>query len=396
MRGTPRSGSGSASWAVRLAAVLAATLAAAATGIAAADSAVPGGRLAIDETACGAPPAHLPAGNVTFTVTDKSSVFATIYLVDPADEVFAEIPSISPGKTLPLATTLGAGTYAVRCVFTDETVRTSGSITVTGTTTGAVAGYLPLPDLAMEGPVTAYSAWVQAALPKLLAACTTLDDDIASGDLTAAKADWLTAHLDYERLGVAYNSFGDFDDELNGMAKGLPEGVATPDWTGFFRIEYDLWHGWSAAKLRPLSRNLVTTVNGLIQDFPSEEIDPGDLPLRSHEILENGLQFQLTGIADYGSGTALATLYANTQGTQEVLSVLTPLIQPRDPGLLATVDQDMARAQADLLDCRSPGGTWTAPGQTTTIQRQRIDGDLGELLEQLSIIPNLLAPRTSA
>ena len=394
MHDTPRPAR--AGWLWRLGVLLVAVALTATAGTAAARSVVPGEQLSISESGCGAPMAQLPAGSVTFNVTDHAVAFATVYVVSPAGLVYAEINSLTPGKTLLLSTTLAAGTYAIRCVFSDNTVRTSSLIVVTGTTTGAVAGYLPLPDLDMQGPVTEYSAWVSSQLPHLLADSTTLDNDIASGNLTAAKADWLTAHLDYERLGVAYNSFGDFDDEINGMAKGLPDGTATPGWTGFFAIEYALWHGESAARIRPLTKNLVSTINGLIQDFPSEEIDPGDLPLRSHEILENGLQFQLTGIADYGSGTTLATLYANTQGTQEVLRVLTPLIQPRDPGLLAAINQDMTTVQADLDSARTPGGTWTPLGQLSTVQRQQLDGDLGTLLEDLSVIPNLLAPRTFA
>ena len=36
-----------------------------------------------------------------------------------------------------------------------------------------------------------------------------------------------------------------------------------------------------------------------------------DIGLRTHEILENTLQFQLTGHDDYGGGTTLATTLAN-------------------------------------------------------------------------------------
>ena len=76
----------------------------------------------------------------------------------------------------------------------------------------------------------------------------------------------------------------------------------------------------------------MSAVAGLIADFPSEEIDPGDLPLRTHEIMENSLEFQLTGTADYGSGTTLATAYANTQGTAEILGLLAPLLRAAGAG----------------------------------------------------------------
>jgi hypothetical protein len=65
------------------------------------------------------------------------------------------------------------------------------------------------------------------------------------------------------------------------------------------------------------------------------QIDLLDVGLRTHEILENALQFQLTGHDDYGSGTTLATTGANVAGTRELLTVLRPLLAPRYTGLPA-------------------------------------------------------------
>jgi high-affinity iron transporter len=356
-----------------------------------------GGSLEVSTTSCGAPAERLAAGHLAFSVTDTSRVYATVYLTDPhGKDVFAEIPWITPDRSVPMTTALRAGRYAFRCVMSDGTVLTSHPMTVVGSTDDAVAGFRPMPDLAMTPSVTAYRAYLTKALPRLLADCRALDVDVAREDLTAARADWLTAHLDYERLGAAYTSFGDFDAAIDGMAGGLPQGVDTPGWTGFFSIEHALWHGAPHSRLRTLTRRLVADVAGLTQDFPSEDTDPGDLSLRAHEILENALQFQLTGTADYGSGTTLATLDADLDGTAEVLRVLDPLIRPRDPKLQAAVGQGLSRVRADVAVTRGPGGGWTPLRRLTTADRQRVDGDLGELLEQLSSIPDLLAPRTSA
>jgi high-affinity iron transporter len=252
-----------------------------------------------------------------------------------------------------------------------------------------------MPDLDLQTPVRAYTAWVDSQLPKLLADCRTLDADVASGDLAAAKQEWLTAHLDYERLGAAYNAFGDFDGEIDGMANGLPSGTSDSSWSGFFATEYALWHGAPAPKIHTLTKSLVSNVAALQQDFPSEEIDPGDLPLRSHEILENALRFQLTGIADYGSGTTLATINANTQGTAELLSILSPLIERADPQLLASAREGLSVLQ-QALTADSNGATWLPVSSLSTAQRQRLDADLGQLLETLSGVPALLFSRTNA
>ncbi|WP_051965670.1 EfeM/EfeO family lipoprotein [Kitasatospora mediocidica] len=372
---------------------------AALSGSAPADSGppLPGGALQVNTTSCGTAPAHLPAGRVSFDVTNGSNVYVTVYVVSADGTLaYAEIPWLGPYKTLPLATTLTGGQYAVRCVFSSGPVVSTGTVQVDGTAAGAVAGYLPMSDKELTAPVNAYRAYVEQALPGLLAAGRALDADIARGDLAAARADWLTAHLDYERLGAAYNSFGDFDTALNSMANGLPQGVDSPDWTGFFALEYGLWHGRSADRLRPLSRQLVTDLANLIDDFPSEDTDPGTLPLRAHEILENSLQFQLGGIADYGSGSALATLGANIQGTEELITVLTPLISPRDPALLALLNTQLPAYATEVASYRAADGSWPTPARLTTLQRARLDGDLGRLLEELAVLPNLLTPRNHA
>ena len=54
-----------------------------------------------------------------------------------------------------------------------------------------------------------------------------------------------------------------------------------------------------------------------------------DLALRTHEILENAMQFQLSGQDDFGSGTTLATMAAGIDATRAQLNMLHPLLVSR-------------------------------------------------------------------
>ena len=82
-----------------------------------------------------------------------------------------------------------------------------------------------------------------------------------------------------------------------------------------------------------MSRTRSTPTCARCQDaWPSTEINLLDIGLRTHEILENALEFQLSGHDDYGSGTTLATTQANITGTLELLTVLHPLLAPGTPG----------------------------------------------------------------
>ena len=360
----------------------------------------------VSESGCGAEWATASdgrAGQLVLRLSDTARDPAEVYLIAPGSgDVYAEVLSLLPGVPRTLSTTLDGGSYALRCVFTDGQVRTSPSRTLSGgTVADAVAGVPPLPDLDLGAPVAAYRSYVTAALPGLLADSRRLDADLAAGDLSRARTDWLPAHLDYERLGAAYGTFDNFDDAINGSASGQPEGTATPSWTGFFRIEYGLWHGQGAAELAPLGNTLVSDIQGLAKAFPGQTTPATDLPLRTHEILENALQFQLTGIQDYGSGTTLDTLYANTQGTQAVLATISSLIQAGDPSLLTQINQGIATVQADLKadgagPCTIQCATPTSLSALSTAQRQKVDADLSQLLETLSLVPDLLEERTTA
>jgi high-affinity iron transporter len=336
------------------------------------------------------------AGFQTFELDNTADNSAEVFLINPASNaVFAEIENLGPHTSRPVSTTLGSGAYAFRCAFFDGTALTSPTYRVPGDTPGP-RGTVPITDLDLQDPVGDYRSYVQQSLPGLLADSEKLDADLDSGNLAQARTDWLPAHLDYERLGAAYGTFGNYDDEINGRAGGLPGAVDDPGFTGFHRIEYGLWNGQSAAQLAPYGDRLVTDIKGLIKDFPLLVTPATDLPLRTHEILENTLQFQLTGIADYGSGTSLATALANLQGTRAVLGTLTPLLQQVDPSALAPIQSGLNTVQADLQAAQQPDGAWTPVGQLSAAARQKLDGDMGGLLEQLSVVPNVLEERNSA
>jgi high-affinity iron transporter len=359
-------------------------------------------QIAISETSCGTGWNSPTAGTFSFNVTDNGASTAEVYLINPLNNnVYGEDPDVTPGSNEIMDVSIGAGAYAFRCSFIDGTVINSTTYHVTGTGAG-LPGLPPVNEQDLETPVYEYRAYVETSLPGLLTAAEKLDADFKAGNLAQAKTDWLPAHLAYERLGAAYGTFDTFDDEINGPASGQPQGTATKSWTGFFRIEYDLWHGQTAAELTPLGNKLVSDIQGLIKAFPGQSTPYTDLPLRTHEILENALQFQLTGIQDYGSGTTLDTLYANTQGTQAVLASVSSLIQAGDPSLLTQINQGLATVQADLkADGAGPctatcAGMPTALGALGTVRRQKVDADLSQLLETLSLVPDLLEERTTA
>ncbi|GAA4629034.1 EfeM/EfeO family lipoprotein [Actinoallomurus vinaceus] len=332
----------------------------------------------------GRPPLRL--GPQALPMRNDGDTAADVTLIDPATGgVYAEAEGVGPGTTRTLRITLGPGAYAFHCVQDGPGDPVTGPVTrITGSGRGAAA-IVPVSENDLYAPTRSYQAYVAAGLDRLVERTDALRSAVDDGDLDAARAAWTPAHLAYERLGAAYGTFGDFDGSIDGRTEGLPGGVHDPGFTGFHRVEYGLWHGESASSLARVTDRLARDVRALRSDFPNERIDPADLPLRAHEILENTLQFQLTGEADQGSGTTLRTSEANLEGTRELVDVLRPLLRPRYPGL-AGVDAGMDRMAA-LLRGRS------SVDRLSQADRERLNGTVGELLERLASIATICAPR---
>ncbi|MFD3585235.1 iron uptake transporter permease EfeU [Streptomyces sp. NPDC058683] len=354
-----------------------------------------GETVAVSETECGKGFTAPEPGRQTFQMRNTGSRTAEVYLIDPSSNaVYGEVEGLAPGTTRALVATVAGGTYAWRCVPSSGRAVTSASVTVTGGGSAARA-VVPVSEQDLAAPLKAYKEYVEQGLAGLVTQTRTLDADIEGNHLDRARTDWLTAHLTYASLGAAYGTFEDYDQKINGRADGLAGGVADKDFAGFHRVEYGLWHGQSAGRLKAPAQALADAAAGLRKAFPAQDFDPGDLPLRAHEILENTLQFELTGDTDEGSGTNLATVNANLAGTRELLAVLRPLLTTRAPKLLPTVDADIARLQ-QILDAGHRGTAWTPVEQLDTVTRQRISGATGQLLEDLSPVPDLLEIRKSA
>ncbi len=349
-------------------------------------------RVTVSTAACGARWRQAAPGWRTFEVDNSSTSAAEVELIDPASGgIYAEIEGMGPATTRPMRIDLGSGSYAFRCLIEDTDAITGPVTRIPGDRRGAGA-VVPVTDDDLLGPAREYHAYVTAGLRVLTRQTGTLVRDIRRGDLAAARAAWLPAHLTYERLGAAYGTFGNFDDEIDRRADGLAGGVASPGFTGFYRLEYGLWHGQRPAELRGPARRLGRAVRALRAAFPQMEVDLLDLGLRTHEILENALQFQLTGHDDYGSGTTLATTAANITGTRELLRILRPLLVTRYrslPAVYSALDllQRLVGAQ------RKPAGRWVPVRELAVITRERIDAAAGQALEVLAPIAVILEPR---
>lgn len=297
-------------------------------------------------------------------------------------QVFAQVEPLGPGTTVALHLRLAAGDYALRCLMEDANAVTGPTVTVTGDAAGD-PGVRPVTTAQMIRPALGYTRWVLRQLPGLARDTVRLRADLAVDDRTRARTDWLVAHLAYERLGAAYDAFGPVDAVINGLPDGL-----------FQRLEHGLWHGATAASLRPLADRLVTAEGHLRHQLETNQIDPLTISIRAHEISENALQFQLTGLDDFGSHTSLATLAAEMQGTLVVLRLVNHLLAPR-LSYAAELPGEV-RAVLALARTHHRSGVWQPVQSLGRIDRERLAAAVSALCERLAPVASILEPRRTS
>ncbi|MFJ9176364.1 EfeM/EfeO family lipoprotein [Streptomyces sp. NPDC102360] len=332
-----------------------------------------------------------PAPGVqVFALHNTSDASAEVFLENPRSHVvYGEVEDIGPGTTRELTVRLGRGAYAFTCLPEDADAVTGPTVRIHKGRSGPAAAPVTTHDLIPRA--IAYQKWVGDGLDKVVRLTRHLRDAVDRGDLGAARTSWLPAHLQYERMGAAYDAFGDADGRINGTDAGLPGGTGDKDFTGFHRVEYGLWHGQSAHELRAPTAALLTAVSTLREDWAQTRMDPAQLGLRAHEILENTVQFELTGRTDFGSGSNLATARANVDGTREVLSRLHPILSRRYARLPA-LERDVRRAGQRLDELRHDGD-WPPLERLSRTRREHLDALFGDLVERLASVATLCDPR---
>lgn len=350
-------------------------------------------KVTVTASSCAADFTSLNAGDRTFTVVNKSNRVGDVFFVRSGDGgALGEVESLGPGTQQDMQVAVSTGSYAWRCQLAGQPALTSAAVQTTGGSNVAFPRMFAVPPLQpneLDQPIKEYQTYVAGQLTTLSSQVGTLQQAVDSGNVAAAQAAWLPAQLTWERVGAAYDSFGELADSIDGNPDALPLGVRDPAFTGLRRIEYGLWHGQPTSQLSPYVTKLTADVAELQVKMPGITTAPLDMTIRAHEILEDAQRDHLSGMSDQGAGTGFAETLADVDGTRVVLGELTPLINERKPGLVPTVLSDLNTLQAALQACEH-NGVWdnemTAPIQ----ERERVNAAIGQELEDVSPVPDLL------
>jgi iron uptake system component EfeO len=373
-------------------AAVAATLTACGSGGSGGSGSQPANEITISSSQCGGTWSVAKPGPYTFEINNQGTGGAEVDLINPATgAIYAEIENSGPATVTPMSLDVGSGKYTFLCSFTDFNPQQGATVTVPGHTAGTPA-IMPITYNELIPLAKKYVTEEEAAIKVMAPETAALAAAVRSGNLAQARRDWLTAHLQYETLGDAYGAFGDYDTEIDGRADAV--GVNSPQWTGFYRLEYGLWHGQSLQSLVPVADTLNKNVNQLIVWWPTQEVTLSDLGRRAHEVIENALEFQLTGHDDYGSGSTLASAAAAITASRALLALLHPLLATRYAGL-PSVYTGLDQLQALVDKERLPNGWWVPESALSVSARQAIDAACSQVLQELAPIAAITEPRNT-
>lgn len=350
--------------------------------------------IAVSSTAC-APGWQAPSsGDDVFTVDNVSA--SSVYEVELVGanrvSVYGVIEMLAPGTEDTMDVVMPPGQYSFACnAFSGPSLQSQAE-QVSGPAVSGAHPYVPVNAHQIEAATATYRASLTSWMQRLDGATDALESSVKGGNLALARRLWLPAHLDYEHLGATYATFGNISDEIDGVPFGLQGGVESPYFTGFLRLEYGLWHGQSASKLVPVVVALDQAVHNLVAQFPQILLPPNALAQTLQQVLENTLQYEMTGETDEGSHTNLATAWADVEAAQLVLTAITPLLDQSAPQLRAQLRQGLSAMASALASYQAPNGTWAPLPSLSTSQREILDGQLGALLEEIAGVPGLLEP----
>ncbi len=344
-----------------------------------------------------------PAGAVTFTVTNSGTdVNEFEILADDKLRIVGEKENITPGQTVSYVAQLEPGTYFTACKFQQVGAPTS---LAKFTTTGKAAVIPADDEKQITAAVTNYISYVKSQTEALLPAAKALVAAYVAGDDAKARALFASTRASYERIEPTAEAFGDLDPkidyrEVDAVAEGLT-------WTGFHRIEKDLWppaagasnsDGTSAVTdWKPSTPAERTTYgDGLIADITQLDslvhssdfsVTLADISNGAIGLLDEVAKSKITGEEDWWSHTDLTDFAANVQGAEVAFGNVKDIASAKGAegkALVVSIQKEFDALDALLAKYGSIEKGFVSYDTVTDAQRKELSDQVNALAEPLS------------
>lgn len=325
-------------------------------------------------------------GNTTFSITNNGSKVTEFYVFGAGDRVMGEVENVGPGLTRQLIVNLAeAGTYHTACKpgMVGNGIRSE--FVVTGDSVAATDQ-----DGRLTEAADGYKRYVDSQLTALQETVTAFVASIKAGDVIAAKAQYPLTRTYYERIEPIAESFpDDLDPRIDLREVDVEPGW---NWTGFHRLEKDLWVQGLQPDTNAIADQLVADIQELADGVaaPDFVIDPIQVAGGAQTLLDEIARTKITGEEDIFSHTDLYDFQANADGSQAAIASLRPILDDRNPELAARIDQRFADLDAELAQFRQGDG-FVSYETVTEPQRQALSQKIDALSAEVSQVQGVVA-----
>ena len=361
------------------------------------------------DTGCEVSATAATSGTLAFDVTNAGADVTEFYLLaEDGLRIIGEAENIAPGASRTLTVVAQPGEYVTVCK--------PGMI---GEGVGRSAFSVSGDAVAIDGPdaeqkqqaVDLYAAFVKDQVSQLVPEVEEFVAAYESGADDTARAAFPLVRAYYERIEPVAEALGDLDPridyrEVDAVAEGL-------DWTGFHRIEKDLWipaqdalnadgetpawQDWAPStpeERAAFGDQLIADVSELYDYVHSAEFqtaldDQGVAGLSNGAIalLDEVATGKISGEEDWWSGTDLWDFAANVEGSKMAFSLARDFAASKgDDGaaLVEDIDAGYAALEASLAAHGSLADGFVTYSELTEDDKREFTDLINALAEPLS------------
>jgi iron uptake system component EfeO len=335
------------------------------------------------DTACTVSAPTARAGQVTFEITNKGTKVTEFYVYAEGDRIMGELENIAPGLSRRLIVQLSeAGKYQTACKPGMAGNGIRGDFNVTG------GGTQPSNASVLKTQATkSYAQYVTENATALEAATAKFADTVKAGKVDEAKAQYAGTRVYYERIEPVAEKFGDLDPLVDAREADLQAGQ---QFTGFHRLEKDLWATGLQPDSSQIADKLLTDVKELVGRTTTLELSALDLANGAKGLMDEVATGKITGEEETFSHTDLWDFQGNLDGSKAAINSLRPVLQEKDPALVSTLDTQFASVQT-LLTQQASGAGFKLYTDLSPEQIKQFASSVDALSEPLSKVAEVVA-----
>ena len=359
--------------------------------------------LTVDSSAsdCAVSESEAPSGAVSFSITNSGDQVTEFYLLaDDELRIIGEVENIGPGITRDLVVQARPGDYYTVCkpgMIGAGIGKAAFTVTDSGAELVADGDDSALVDAAAVN----YVAYIKNQVEGLVTSTTTFLDAYRAGDDDTARSLYAPTRAAYERIEPVAESFGDLDPKIDFREADVEEGT---EWTGWHRIEKDLWQpsaedngGETYVSLSTDERNrfadLLEDDTASLNDAVHESDYTVSIDAISNGaigLLDEVASGKITGEEEIWSHTDLWDFQANLEGARVAYEGVRDIVEPKDADLVARLDDEFTSLETLLSGYGSLDAGFVYYDELTTEQVKELADGVNALSEPLSQLTAVL------